>query len=107
MDSDDILNHPRRTGSGIIGLIILIAIGWWAYIHWLNKPSWTAVYYPDPGNLSIFEDKAVESLDECRTWVRAKAFLTESMNYDYECGTDCRLQIDSFGKFNYCKDTFQ
>lgn len=97
----------RGGGGGLIGLIIFIAVCWWVYNHFINKPTWTAIYYPNPSNLTVFSDQAVGSLDECRSWVRSKGVMQNNYDYDYECGTNCKLKIDYIGKFYYCKETFE
>jgi hypothetical protein len=98
----------KSSSGGILGLIFFIVIAWWIWGHWIHKPvSWTAIYYPDAGNLSVFQDSNVDSLDDCRDWVDAQAQATGNSGYDYECGTNCRLKVDQFGKFYYCKDTIR
>ena len=111
-DEDDEENEHRNATSGggiggIVGLVIFGLIIWWGYNHFIHKPTWTAVYYPSAANLSVFRDQSVGSLEECRDWVDAQAQLQGNTDYDYECGTDCKLQVDNLGKFYRCKETFE
>jgi len=106
-DEEEEQQRHAAQGGGIIGIIILIIVGWWVYNHWINKPTWTAIYYPDAANLSTFVDQSVDSLEGCRDWVDSQAFAQGNTDYDYECGTDCKLEVDSIGKFYRCKETFE
>jgi len=98
-------HHEHNSGGGIIGLVILIVIGWWIWNHWIHKPTWTAVYYPNAGNLNYFADQKVSSLEDCRDWVSVQAQAQNNTDYDYECGTNCKLQHDNLGKFYRCNET--
>lgn len=103
---EDDEEHPRAAeGGGLLSLIVLIVIGWWIWGHWIHKPSWTAIYYPNAENLSSFIDQPVGSLRECRDWVSEQADSRGDLDYDYECGTNCKLQQDSTGKFYRCDET--
>ncbi len=107
MDAEQQQSYGSSFG-GFVGLIIMIIIGVWVYNHWFHKPTWTATYYPDAGNLTQSISEQVGSLQECRDWVDAQAQPTGNTGYDYECGTNCKLQPNSpgvTGDFYRCDNT--
>lgn len=57
------------------------------------KDSWTAFYYPNLDNLSVYEmSPDLDSLEECRDWIDDIA--SYNINYDYECGKNCKYKKD-------------
>jgi len=82
-------NYSNNSG-GLIGLIVVIAIGFFAYNSFLKKDDITLYYYPDAPNLYEFTEKEVSSLDECRDLAETWSVRDARPYYDYECGINCR-----------------
>ena len=104
MEDED---NSTSTAGGVIGLIILILVGWWAYNTWFKSVEYKAFFYPELSNLDFFYEKNVESAEECRDWVNAQAFSDIDGSWDYECGTNCELQNDFTGRYYICEETFE
>ncbi|MDD4136231.1 MAG: hypothetical protein PHN66_04145 [Candidatus Shapirobacteria bacterium] len=63
----------------------------------LNQ-KWLGFYYPDAGNLliSVQSSNEFNYLEECRNWANNMAYSQNrtDLNWDYECGKNCRLDKD-------------
>lgn len=98
----------RNATGGLVGLIIFLIIGFWVWNHWINPTKWTAFYYYDLGNYDNYKKQEVESLEKCREWIKSVAVGRFTENYDYECGTNCRIELDGIGTgYNRCDENFQ
>lgn len=109
MSNEEVNNNYYR-GGGLLGFILLVFAIWWIWGHWLAKPTWTATFYPDAGNLTISQSYQVDSLEGCRDWVDTQALLLGVTDYDYECGTNCELKANPpgiSGQYYICDETFE
>jgi len=106
MDAEEKLatHQASRSSGGILGFIIFAVVCWYGYTHWIHKTTWTAIYYPIAADSYDFQSESVGSLEGCQNWVDARAQATGNTGYDYECGTECKIQYDATGKFYRCKE---
>jgi len=73
----------------ILGLIFLIIIGWFIHQRFIKYPvRYVGYFYPDTENYdSWVESQPLKSIEGCRDWVNTQ--ISNSDDYDYECGKDC------------------
>lgn len=103
--SDD--NTDVATGGGIIGLVLLVLIGWWVYSTWLKPVTWTGFFYYDPENPypeSSWIQGGFASYDECAAWIDSKIPQDFDGSYDYECGSNCKPPQTDLGLYT-CKES--
>lgn len=70
------------------------------------RKSWIGFYYPDPINLSVYEQSPeLSTLEECRNWVENQRLLKNKNEgeYDYECGSGCKYKSDA--EYYVCENT--
>lgn len=78
----------------IVGIFILHFL--WTKVFF--PPKWLGFYYPNASDLtqSIKSSQEYKTLENCRDWAEEMADSqgrTDS-NWDYECGSNCRLSKD-------------
>lgn len=84
----------------MVGNLIKIVIGIFI-IHFLwtkifFPPRWLGFYYPDAGDLtqSLKSPQEYKTLEECRVWVKNMTQGRTDNNWDYECGSNCKIDKD-------------
>jgi hypothetical protein len=88
--------------GGVVGLIILVLIGWWMYDTHLKPSVWTAVY-ESPYAVRVQTGGEFKDKDSCLRWIYS-ARLKNDGNYSYECGKDCRPPESPYGLY-VCSET--
>lgn len=69
---------------------------------WQRNKQWTGLFYPNKTDFSQFIiSPPLNSLDECRSWVKTK--INNSQDYDYECGSGCNTKTFGFNGPLICK----
>lgn len=89
------------TGFGIVGFIILLALGWLIYNAWIKPESWQGFYETTFDNV-IHATGKFDSREQCAEWLRAG---DTNGSYNRECGSGCEPPTTAIGPYR-CKETF-
>lgn len=88
----------------VIGFFIVRGIWNFGYDKFGPK-DYTAFYYPEPDDLSIYSTSKVDSVEECRDWVDGQTSTDYDQYFDYECGVNCKIEPGYTAMI--CKKTVQ
>lgn len=79
----------------IIVIAIVCLVGWLSF-GWFKPDTYTGYFYKNPDNMDIVNKQSgFNSLDACRGWVNNQIRTDNDGYYDYECGKNCRITIES------------
>jgi hypothetical protein len=88
--------------GGLVGLVLVIAIGVWVYNHFFKPDTWSLMYENQYGSVSRAGD--YRSRDECAMKLQV-ARNNPSMGRP-ECGSNCKEPRTLNGPY-ICEETFE
>lgn len=93
--------HESNTTGGLIGLVLLVLIGWWAYNTWFKPDYWQGTYELPNDNI-VHATGRFDTMEECSEWL---ASYRPSGSYSRECGKNCKPPETAIGVY-VCEETF-
>jgi len=100
-DNNPLARQFMNTVSAIIGVVVVVTIGSWAYNSFI-KQEWIGLYESRTTN-AIFTE-SFSSREECESWVYHKRAHPGAYT-NYECGKNCEPPATELGLYK-CQETF-
>lgn len=98
------MSNQHGGNGGVIGLIILIAIGIWLGSTLLKPDKWQGMYEVPESN--AIGTVSFENREACERWLdQQRVSPTPERAYGFECGSNCEPPKTDIG-FYKCKETF-
>ncbi|MBK3559765.1 hypothetical protein JHN55_25215 [Streptomyces sp. MBT56] len=88
-------------GVGLVGLIILVALGVWAYNAF--KPVKWEAFYESPSVVQVARAAEFKKKEDCQAWIYSQRLLNDG-RYGFECGNNCTPPKTQYGPYS-CEDT--
>lgn len=89
------------SASAVVGLVIIVALGWWGYNTWFKPSTWQGLYELPTDNI-IHATQPFDSREQCEGWLNSR-FTANA--YNKECGSGCKPPSTAIGSY-VCEETF-